>query len=114
MTGTEDLTLEEFQRLFHERFPNHVLVNYGGSRFDYIAGNLQTAVANEIIDMLEAWAHTLKEASEIPRFKNKIEARDWEVAHAHTLELISEVRQYRTRGTKGPHPITEDLPTIKE
>lgn len=113
MTGN-DLPLDEFNRLFGERFPNHVLVNYGGSCFEYVAGNIQTAVTNEIIDLLEAWAHTLKEASEIPNFKNKTEARDWEVAYAHTMEIISEVRQYRTRGLKGPHPVTGDLPAVKD
>lgn len=99
----EHHTIKEFEKLFLDRFPNHVLSNYGGSVFDYIVGNVQTAVVDEIILMLETWAQTLHEASEIPRFRKETETRDWEVALAHTQELISEVRQYRTRGSHGPH-----------
>lgn len=96
-------TIKEFEKLFTTRFPNHVLANYGGSVFDYIVGNVQTAVVEEIILMMETWAETLKEAATNPKFQRETESRDWEVALAHTNELISEVRQYRTRGSHGPH-----------
>lgn len=96
-------TIKEFEKLFATRFPNHVITNYGGSVFDYIVGNVQTAVVEEIILMMETWAETLKEAATNPKFQRETESRDWEVALAHTNELISEVRQYRTRGSHGPH-----------
>lgn len=96
-------TIKEFEKLFSQRFPNHVISNYGGSVFDYIVGNVQTAVVDEIIMMMETWANTLKEAAHTPKFQKETESRDWEVALAHTNELISEVRQYRTRGSYGPH-----------
>lgn len=96
-------TVREFEEQFLNRFPNHVISTYGGSVFDYIVGNVQTAVVDEIILMMETWAQTLKEASDNPKFRKETESRDWEVALAHTNELISEVRQYRTRGTHGPH-----------
>lgn len=96
-------TIKEFEEQFLRRFPNHVLSSYGGSVFDYIVGNMQTAVADEIILMMETWAQTLKDASENPKFQRETESRDWDVALAHTNELISEVRQYRTRGSHGSH-----------
>lgn len=97
----ERTIIREFEALFSQRFPNHVLVNYGGTVFDYIVGNVQTAVVSEIILMMETWAETLKAASENPKFQRETESRDWEVALAHTRELISEVRQYNTRGSHG-------------
>lgn len=96
-------TIHEFEKLFKDRFPNHVLSNYGGNVFDYIVGNVQTAVVEEIILMMETWAQTMAEAQAMPHFHSAIPQRDWEIAIAHTNELISEVRQYRTRGTHGHH-----------
>lgn len=99
----EKNTLKEFEKQFSTRFPNHVLSSYGGSVFDFIVGNVQTAVVDEIILMMETWAQTLHEAAMLPKFQRETESRDWEVALAHTNELISEVKQYRTRGSHGPH-----------
>lgn len=105
-----------FEEKFSQRFPNHVLASYGGSLLDYIMGNVQTAVADEIILMLETWGQTMKEAQASPKLSNSTEERDWKVAEAHLLDLISEVRQYRTRGAHGHHSthtgtITLPIPT---
>ena len=101
MTDKESLTVEEFDHLMRERFPNHVPVSYGGSAFNYVVGNLQTAVVDEILMLMESWTETLQIASEIPELRNKAESRDWEVSIACMREIMSEVRQYRTRGTHG-------------
>lgn len=109
-----------FEEQFAQRFPNHVLVHYGGSVLEYIIGNVQTAVANEIILMMETWAQTMQDAQNNPRFNStKAENRDWQVGQSHVQELISEVKQYRTRGTRGHHPahtgtITVPIPVVKD
>ena len=109
----EHYKLKEFEEQFRSRFPNHPLSSYGGSVFDYVVGNVQAAVVDEIILMMETWDQTLKEAANLPKLRRETEARDWQVAHAHTQELISEVRQYRTRGAYGSHPThTGSTPTV--
>jgi hypothetical protein len=101
----ENYAVDSFEEQFAKRFPNHVLVHYGGSVLEYIVGNVQTAVTNEIILMMETWAQTMHDAQENPRFNStKAENRDWAVGRAHVQELISEVKQYRTRGARGSHP----------
>lgn len=106
--------VRRFDDLFRARFPNHVLTSYGGSIFDYIVGNVQTAVTDEIILLLETWAATIKDAQNLPGRLSAREKRDWEIALAHTNELISEVRQYRTRGAHGHHSThTGSIPTTE-
>jgi len=102
-TDTRHVFVQDFESRFRERFPNHVLTSYGASFFDYLIGNVQTAVVDEIVLMMETWDQTLSDAQAIPRFARETNTRDWEVAHAHIQELISEVRQYRTRGRAGHH-----------
>lgn len=99
----EHHAVRTFEEQFKKRFPNHVLTNYGGSVLDYIIGNTQTAVADEIILMLETWGQTMRDAQTYPKLAKSTESRDWEVAEAHLKDLISEVRQYRARGFRGHH-----------
>lgn len=96
----ERRTVQEFEALFQNRFPNHVLNSYGGGVFDYIVGNVQTAVADEIVLLMESWVSTLEHAQTLPAFEG-VPERDWGIAISHSLELISEVKQYRTRGSQG-------------
>jgi len=93
----------DFEALCKERFPNHVLTSRGGSVFDYIVSNVQSAVVEEIILILETWAQTLHEAQQMPKFQNSTPPRDWQVAQSHVAELISEIRQYHIRGVQGHH-----------
>jgi len=103
--------VKTFEAKFHERFPNHVLADYGPSVFEYVVGNTQTAVVNEILCMMEDWLTTMHGAQEIPKFQRTSIPRDWDVATAHIKELMSEVRQYRARGGKGhPQTHTGNLP----
>lgn len=99
----ERYTICEFEELFKARFPNHVLVSYGSTLFDYVAGNIQTAVVNEIILVLETWEQTIQEARALPKLEQSAPPHDWEVALAHTKNLVSEIKQYRTRGAYGHH-----------
>lgn len=93
--------IRTFEECFRERFPNHVMDHYGGSVLDYIMGNVQTAVANEILVMMENYLQTLEDAASNPTFAKNTIHRDWQVAEAHVNELMSEVRQYRARGNHG-------------
>ncbi len=93
----------EFEEKFKARFPNHDLSSYGASEFDYVVCNVQSAVTDEIILVLETWAQTLHDAQQMPKFGRHTPPRDWQVAQAHIAELISEVRQYRIRGVQGHH-----------
>jgi len=103
-----------FNERFLARFPNHVLANYGPTVFDYVVGNVQTAVVNEVISVLECHLDLISDAQASPKLSHATEKRDWDVAAAHTKELISEIKQYRARGGRGnpqsntgSHPVQE-------
>jgi hypothetical protein len=94
--------VRSFEETFKRKFPNYVLQNYGGTVLDYIIGNVQSAVCDEIIRMLESLGETMKEAQHYPKLMKDTQPRDWEVAQAHLREIISDIRSYRARG---PHPL---------
>lgn len=102
-------SIARFEDLFQERFPNHNLEHFGGSVFDYIVGNVQSAVSDEIIRMLETWADTIRETKTSDMGRRTGRQRDWDVALAHTNEIISRVRQYKTLGSShtGSIPVLE-------
>jgi hypothetical protein len=106
-------SIRTFEEMFSRRFPDHELVNYGTTVFEYICGNIQTAVANEIIVLLESWGQTMDDAQGMKKFQESTEPRDWVVAQSHLKELISEVRQYIARGTGGlTSAHTGSIPTL--
>jgi hypothetical protein len=105
-------TAHTFEEQFKRKFPDHELTECDGSVLDYIMNNVQIAVANEILQMLESWEQTMTDAQGLKKFKKEHLDRDWEVGRAHVKELISEVKQYRARGAKGSLPTyTGSIPT---
>lgn len=97
---SRDLAMQadELEERLRNCFPNHELADHGTNAFDYLVGNIRCAVTDEIIAVIESWLHTVDQASHIAHLNKNVPARDWEVAKAHIIDLISEIKQYKTRG----------------